>query len=126
MPTKGYKTITIRSAVFDKLVNVYEKKKRDLIMEDIKSYSAYAQKLLEFALDQDTLEGRFRMLSLDGNLIEMRDYFRQKDTRVEIMEKRKLYCRLDETDSCEHVGYVLANPSVVKRAKELGVKLRKT
>jgi hypothetical protein len=125
LPTKGYQTITVKESVYAKLVDAYERKKRDLIMEDIKSYTSYAQKLLEFAIEQDTLEGRFRMISFDDNVIRVRDYFRQKDAEVEIIEKSKVYCRLDETGNCDHVGFVLANPLVVRRAKELGVKLRK-
>jgi hypothetical protein len=91
----------------------------------LKSYTAYAQNLLEFAIEQDTIEGRFRMLNFEGNIVGVRDYYRQKDAEVEIIEKSKVYCRLDETGSCDHVGFVLANPAAIKRAKELGVKLRK-
>lgn len=125
MPFKGYQTLTIKQSLHEKIVSTYEEKKRDLIMDDIKSYSAYAQKLLEYALEQDTLEGRFRTLSFENNIVCVRDYFRQKDAEVEIKEKSKVYCRLDETGDCDHVGFVLANPFVIKRAKELGVRLRK-
>jgi hypothetical protein len=125
MPTKGYQTITLKSAIYAKLLDAYERKKRDLIMVDIKSYTAYAQTLLEQAIEQDVQEGRFKILDLEGNIIHLKDYFRMKDVEVEIMEKSRVYCRLDETGRCDHVGFVLANPSVIKRAKELGVKLRK-
>ena len=90
-------------------------------MEDIKSYSAYAQQLLDFVIDQDIQEGRFKILSLDNNVVYLKDYFRMKDIEVEIREKSKVYCRLDETGNCDHVGFVLANPLVIKSAKELGV-----
>lgn len=125
MPTKGYQTITLKSAIYAKLLDAYERKKRDLIMVDIKSYTAYAQTLLEQAIEQDVLEGRFKILDLEGNIIHLKDYFRMKNVEVEIIEKSRVYCRLDETGSCDHVGFVLSNPSVIKRAKELGVKLRK-
>lgn len=125
MPFKGYQTLTIRQSLHDRIVSTYEEKKRDLIMEDIKSYSAYAQKLLGYALEQDTMEGRFRTLSFEDSVVWVRDYFRQKDAEIEIREKSRVYCRLDDTGNCDHVGFVLANPLVIKRAKELGVKLRK-
>lgn len=125
MPTRGYQTITVKDSLFAKLLDAYEKRKRDLIMEDVKSYSAYAQQLLDFAIDQDIAEGRFKITSLDNKVVYMKDYYRMKDVEVEIREKSKVYCRMDETGNCDHVGFVLANPLVIKRAKVLGVKLRK-
>jgi len=124
MPKSGYQTLTLRGALFDKLVSAYESKKRDLIMEDIKSYTAYAQKLLEKAIEQDTIEGRFEIRSFDGDSILVKDYFKGKDAEVVIRQSR-LFCRLDESGDCDHVGYVLSDPTVLKRANQLGVKLRK-
>ena len=124
MPKSGYQTLTLRGALFDKLVSAYESKKRDLIMEDIKSYTAYAQKLLEKAIEQDTIEGRFEIRSFDGDSILVKDYFKRKDAEVVIRQSR-LFCRLDESGDCDHVGYVLSDPTVLKRANQLGVKLRK-
>lgn len=124
MPQRGYQTITLKSSVFAKLVDAYEKKKRDLVMEDIKSYTAYAQKLLDKAIEQDTLEGRFEIFSFDGDIVSVRDYFRRKDAEV-VIRQSKVFCRLDESGDCDHVGYVLSDPTVLKRAKQLGVRLRK-
>jgi hypothetical protein len=64
-------------------------------------------------------------MSLDNNVVYLKDYFRMKDVEVEIREKSKVYCGMDETGNCDHVGFVLANPLVIKRARVLGVKLRK-
>lgn len=124
MPTKGYQTLTLKTSVFAKLVDAYEKKKRDLIMEDIKSYTAYAQKLLEKAIEQDVLEGRFEITDRIENKVEVKDHFKGKTAEI-VIRQGKLFCMLDQTGECEHVGYVLSDPSVIKRAKELGVKLRK-
>lgn len=115
----------MRTELVRKLIETYEGKKRDLVMEDIKSYSAYAQKLLERAIEQDTIEGRFQFVSVEDNTVLVKDYLKAKTAEVVINEKSKVYCRLDATGECEHVGYVLSEPSVIKRAKELGVKLRK-
>lgn len=93
-------------------------------MEDIKSYTAYAQKLLDKAIEQDTLEGRFEIFSFDGDIVSVRDYFRRKDAEV-VIRQSKVFCRLDESGDCDHVGYVLSDPTVLKRAKQLGVRLRK-
>ncbi len=93
-------------------------------MEDIKSYTAYAQKLLERAIEQDVLEGRFEIKDRIENKVTVRDYFKLKDAEV-LIKQGKLYCMLDQTGDCDHVGFVLSDPSVIKRAKDLGVKLRK-
>lgn len=124
MPTKGYQTLTLKSTLFDKLIETYEKKKRDLIMENIKSYTAYAQKLLEKAIEQDTIEGRFEITDRIEDKVIVSDYFRVKSAEVQIKNGR-VYCMLDESSDCDHVGFILSDPSVLRRAKELGVKLRK-
>jgi hypothetical protein len=124
MPKYGYQTLTLKSSLIEKLVEAYEKKKRDLIMEDIKSYTAYAQKLLDKAIEQDTLEGRFAITDWIDDKVVVRDYYKVKNAEVQI-KGGKVYCLLDESGDCDHVGYVLSDPRVVKRAKELGVKLRK-
>jgi hypothetical protein len=124
LPSKGYQTLTLKSTIFAKLVDAYEKKKRDLVMEDIKSYTAYAQKLLEKAIEQDVLEGRFEISDRIENKIIVKDYYKGKTAEV-VIKQGRLYCLLDESGDCDHVGFVLSDPSVIKRAKELGVKLRK-
>jgi len=110
--------------VYAKLVDAYERKKRDLVMEDIKSFTAYAQKLLEKAIEQDVLEGRFEISDRIENKIIVKDYYKQKTGEV-IIRQGRLYCLLDNSGDCDHVGFVLSDPGVIKRAKELGVKLRK-
>ena len=79
---------------------------------------------LEKAIEQDTIEGRFEIRSFDGDSILVKDYFKGKDAEVVIRQSR-LFCRLDESGDCDHVGYVLSDPTVLKRANQLGVKLRK-
>ena len=124
MPLRGYQTITLKQITFDKLVDAYEKRKRDLIMEDIKSYTAYAQKLLERSIEQDLLEGRFEIAEKYENKVLVKDYFRMRNAEI-VIRGNRVFCELDKTGDCDHVGFVLSDPYVVKRAKELGVKLRK-
>lgn len=125
MPTKGYQTLTLKSSVFAKLVDAYEKKKRDLVMEDIKSFTAYAQKILEKGIEQDVLEGRFEITERFESTVVVMDYFRRKRAEVLINKKGGLFCELDDESNCDHIGFVLSDPSVIKRARELGVRLRK-
>jgi hypothetical protein len=127
MPRQGYQTITVRERVYKKLMDAYQIKKRDLIVEDIKSYTGYAQKLIENGIERDILasqEGRFEIIERYDNKLMVRDHYRVKYAEVAIRGGR-LYCSLDETGDCDHVGFVLSDPDVIRRAKELGVKLRK-
>jgi hypothetical protein len=118
-------TIQIREALQKKLKEAYELKKVDLFAkQDIKSYTAYAQKLLERAVDQDILEGRFAIINRWEDGVEVRDYFRAKDVEVSLKGGR-VFCEKDQTGECIHTGYVLADPEIIKRAQELGIKLRK-
>jgi hypothetical protein len=126
LPNRGYQTITLKTSVYAKLVDAYEQKKRDLVMEDIKSYTAYAQKILEKGIEQDVLEGRFEIIERFENTVVVMDFYRRKRVEVHINKKDRLYCELDGAGNCDHVGFVLSDPAVIKRAKELGVKLRKT
>jgi hypothetical protein len=124
LPTKGYQTITLKSTVFSMLVEAYEKRKRDLIMEDIKSYTAYAQRLLESAIERDLLEGRFEMVGRYDNSVTVRDHYRVKEAEVGL-KGGKVFCQLDRSGDCDHVGFVLSDPETIKRAKQLGIKLRR-
>ena len=38
----------------------------------------------------------------------------------------RLYCGLDRTGRCVHVGFTLSDPDVLKAAKERGITLRKS
>ena len=122
---KGYQTIQIRESLQKKLKEAYELKKVDLFAKkDIKSYTAYAQKLLERAVDLEMLEGRFEVTNKFENTVTVRDYYRVKDAEVSL-KGGKVFCELDRTNDCDHIGFVLNDPEIIRRAQELGVKLRK-
>ena len=122
---KGYQTIQLRESLGKKLKDAYELKKVNLFAkEDIKSYTAYAQKLLERAIDQDILEGRFEIINKFESSVLVKDYYRMKEAEV-TLKGGKVFCELDHTSDCDHVGFILSDPEIIKRAQQLGVKLRK-
>lgn len=122
---KGYSTIQIRESLQKKLKEAYELRKVDLFAkQDVKSYTAYAQRLLERAIDQDVLKGRFEIVNRYDDKVQIRDYFKVKDVEVSLSGGR-VYCEKDETGECIHTGYVLGDPETIRRAQELGIKLRK-
>lgn len=125
MNLKGYQTIQIPDALQNKLKQAYEIKKVDLFAkENIKSYTAYAQKLLGRAIDQDILEGRFEIINKFESSVSVRDYYKMKEAEVSL-KGGKVFCELDHTSDCDHVGFILSDPEIIKRAQQLGVKLRK-
>ena len=122
---KGYQTIQIRESLGKKLKDAYELKKVNLFAkEDIKSYTAYAQKLLERAIDLDVLEGRFEIVNRYDDRVDLRDYFKVRDVEVSLKGGR-VFCEKDQTGECIHTGFVLGDSEIIKRANELGLKLRR-
>lgn len=125
MPGKGQKTITISEPLFNSLKATWNEKKGELITKyDVATISTYAQMLIERGIKQDTTEGRFEIVSKEQNSILVRDYYKAKDFEV-IIRKGKVLCETEQESDCDHVGYVLHDPEVIERAKQLGVKLRR-
>ncbi len=119
-------SITLSLELFSKLKETWKNNKSKLVVKyDVTTYTGYAQKRLEEGILEDTLEGRFDIIEKYEDRLTVRDYFRGKNAMVEI-KRGKVFCELDETGNCEHDGFVLANPSIVQRAQELGVRLRKS
>ena len=61
---------------------------------------------------------------MQDDVIQVKDYYKLKNAEI-VIRQNKVYCRLDESGDCDHVGFVLSDPAVIRRARELGVKLRK-
>ncbi len=126
MPTQKQGSITISLELFSKLRDTWEKNMPRLVAKHhVTTYSAYAQKRLEEAILEDTLEGRFEITEKHEDRLTVRDYFKNKDAVIQI-KRGMVFCELDETGNCEHVGFVLADPLIIQRAQELGVRLRKS
>ena len=121
---KGQKTITVTESVYNKIREAYEGKKVDLFAkENVKSFTAYTQKLVVQALKVDLLEGRFEIINRLEDRVVVRDYFKAKDYEV-WLRNGELYCEGEQKTECEHTGFVHSDPDTVKRAKELGIVLR--
>ncbi len=89
-------------------------------MEDIKSYTAYAQMLLDKAIEQKLSKEPFEITDNVDDKIIIRDYYRVKNAEVRIKGGR-VYCLLDESSDCDHVGFVLSNPQGDKAGKSSGL-----
>ncbi len=122
---KGQKAITVTDAFYEKIKQTWEQNKAKLVTRyDVTTHTSYAQKLIELGMKQDTIEDRFEIISKNENVITVRDYYKAKDFEV-VIRKGKVYCESDQDSECQHIGFVMADPEVRERAKQLGVKLRR-
>ncbi len=126
MPTQKQGSITISLELFSKLRGTWEKNMSKLVAKHhVTTYSGYAGKLIDLGIEQDIVEERFEITNMFENTILLNDYFLVKQNIEIIIRNAKLFCQEDKTGDCLHVGYVLSSPVIRKRAKELGVKLRR-
>ena len=124
MPGQTQRVLTLKKELYNQLEEVYEKKKVELFSKHaIKSPTAYASRLLERGLLQDSLQGYYEIIDTADDSIYVKDY--RKKERIVTVEIRqgRVFCEYDHSGDCDHVGYVLANPYVAQKAKEKGVKL---
>lgn len=127
------RTVTIGRSAYATLVSAYEKNKVKLLeRENIRTVTEYARARLLRGVEEDVLEGRFEIVGKSDNTISVMDYYEQVEVEVAIQSSEgggegtmEVYCRHDESGECDHVGFVLADVDVIKRARELGVVLRK-
>ena len=122
-------SISISRAVFEQAKKVYEEKKFELFKnENIRTFTSYVKKRLEESVLEDMLEGRFEILSMSDNEIEVRDHFLGKDVTLEIRimgPYAAMFCKLDRTGNCQHVGFILSDQKTATKARDMGVVLRR-
>lgn len=130
----GQRTVTIGKSAYSILTSAYEKNKVKLLeRENIRTLTEYARARLLRGVEEDVLEGRFEIIGRhEDNIIAVMDYYEQVKVEVAIQPGKEagggtmeVYCRHDRSGDCDHVGFVLADVDVIKRARELGVRLRK-
>lgn len=132
MPGRGQRVLTIREKVYNDVKKRWDQKKKELTARyNVSTLTGYAQSLIERALKAEQAESRFEIVNRFENHTLVRDYFLVKDADVVIRgggnggRYATVYCELDKTGKCPHVGVVLADPEVVERAKDYGLVLRR-
>ncbi|MDG7022557.1 MAG: hypothetical protein JRN07_04065 [Nitrososphaerota archaeon] len=131
MPGKRQRVLTIREKVYNDVKDRWEKKKQELTARyNVTTLTGYAQVLIERALRAEESEARFEIVNRFENHTMVRDYFLVRDADVVIRSGGSgrfatVYCELDRTGKCPHVGVVLSDPEVVERAKDYGLVLRR-
>jgi hypothetical protein len=125
--------VTIGRSAYAILTSVHEKNKVKLLeRENIRTLTEYARTRLLRGVEGDILEGRFEVTGRHDDTHSVMDYHQQVEAEVVIRQGRgpdrmmEVYCRHDRSANCDHVGFLLADADVMKRALGLGVVLRKT
>lgn len=129
MPNKGQKVLTIREKVYNEMKDAWEERKAELVARhNVTTLTGYAQALIERALRAEESEGRFEIINRFENHVMLRDYFLVKDADVMIKvegDYATVYCQLDRTGKCPHVGFILSDPETIEKSKGYGLVLRR-
>ena len=127
---KGQKSLTLTESLHNSLTQLWERNTEKLSKKyGVSTFTGYAQRLIERGLEEDLLETRFEVVNRFENEIRVRDYFLAKDAIVRLNVEGPygtVYCELDNTGRCPHVGFALSDPDVLKIVKERGITLRRS
>lgn len=116
MPKPGWRTVSLRTAILDRLQQKWgrEKQYRSDINE---KFNGFVNDLLTDVLDKDEFLQRYApMLSLEGysyNCLYIKDEKRQATAEIYRYDN-KIKCTLCDSFDCEHVHFALAIPEVAK------------
>lgn len=128
MPKPGFKSITVSQNIYDKFFHIYEKKKNDLELKGITSFSGYLTSMMEEMMIKHETFAKYAPLiekiSVDQDRIILKD---NKINRiVEILSRNgELQCLLDEKTDCIHIGYVYSLTEVYSVMDIKGIKINK-
>lgn len=127
---KGQKSLTLTESLHNNLTQCWERNEVKLSKKyGVTTFTGYAQHLIEKGLEDDLLETRFEIVNRFENEIRVRDYFLAKDAIVQLNVEGPygtVFCALDKTGRCPHVGFVLSDSDVLKIVKERGISLRRS
>ena len=122
---KGQRSLTLTEEIYQSLRQTFEKRKVKIVTRyDAVTFTEYANRLVQRGLALENADGRFEILQKVENTVTVRDYYKGKDFDV-VLKSGRVFCLSDKESDCDHVGFVLADPEIIKRAKDMGVKLRR-
>ncbi len=119
-----YTNLLIKREVYDKLKGKLESENSTM------SASVYVERLIFENLETSELMMRYgpflSYVSNNENTIFINDWKERRIAGVSIVTKEdgsfSLFCDLDQSDSCAHVGFVFALPQFYIILKEKGIK----
>ena len=122
---KGFKVITVREEVYNRIYKLYKETSRKY-----DNFTSWATEYLLEKVEEDELLRQYapglNFISTEGNVVFIKDWFIDRIVEVEIHDqdigKRFLYCRHCEREDCMHVGFCFAIREVNKILVEKGFK----
>lgn len=122
---RKWTTVLVRKELKDKLQEVYEKKKVELFKRGVPNYTSYVNSLLWQVIEaEENLMKYSPYLSFvgfnrRGNGVFIYDYKMDRIAEV-TLHNGELYCDLDDSTRCIHVGFAYALPEIYSVMKNLG------
>ena len=115
MPKKGFKSITVSEAVYNRFSSAYDKNKYTLEGKGVRSLSGYITYMLEERMQEDELLAEraplIEKISVSEDRIILLDKMKNRVAEV-VIQNESLFCQLCDNDSCVHIGYAHAIPEV--------------
>ncbi|MBI2184264.1 MAG: hypothetical protein HYU39_04810 [Thaumarchaeota archaeon] len=118
MPEKGWKTLQVKQEYEQRLRDIYERRKHELLDRNIRTFNGFVQALIWRVIESD------EQLSRKGPYLEYiptenPEAIFIKDNKtgriVEVtMKNGVFYCSVDQRGDCVHVGFAWAIPEVYR------------
>ena len=129
MPVEGWKSVTIRERILQKLETQFQSQKEELQRKkNINSFSSYVSNILGEVIERNEILIRYAPFMSEIGIYENRILIddKKKDAFFEVVHKNKeLFCRGCEKNDCVHVGFAYSIPLVNKTLREEGAKVPK-
>ena len=129
MPKQGFKSITVSEHVYNKFFEVYDKRKKDLELKGITSFSGYLTSMMEEMMIKHEIFSKYapfmEKISIDQDRIIIKDNKKNRIVEV-ILKDGELLCLLDERKDCIHIGFVYSIPEMYKLTNNKGLKAPKS
>jgi hypothetical protein len=126
MPKPGFKTITVKEAIYNRYYSHYKKREREFKAKGI-SFSGFVTGLMEEAMQRHEAFLRhapfIEKIAIENDRVILKD--NKRDRIAEVMIKDgQLQCLLDEKTDCLHIGFVYALPEIYEVLEKSGIKQR--
>jgi len=125
MPVTGWRSVSVRSQVLERLETQYNSQKEQLEKEkNITSFSSYVSNILMDMVERSEILSRYAPFMSEIGITDNRIILDDKKTGsiVEIiLMNKELFCRDCQRNDCIHVGFAYSIPIVNKTLREQGV-----
>ena len=114
MPNIGFTSITVSQEVYDRFFEVYEKKKPELILEGINSFSGYVTGQIQETMKAHKTKMRFGVIMAEKGRLVIYDSHIDRIIEIDPRKGDYGYCLHCERDNCLHCGFAVSLPQFYK------------